>query len=164
MVIADGDVEVLHACPLCEADSLGVLDSNLCECKRCGYVFNNPRPTLAALISFYSQPTKYDQWLAEEPARDALWTRRLKLLRRIAKPGSLLDVGAGIGQFLSIALSLFQRGLRYGSLGKRYPYRSAEIQSAIVGWREYKPSNLGACQIPRMSLKGVLPFWWMVGR
>jgi 2-polyprenyl-3-methyl-5-hydroxy-6-metoxy-1,4-benzoquinol methylase len=108
-VMADGDVEVLHACPLCEADSLGVLDStaNLCECKRCGYVFNNPRPTLAALISFYSQPTKYDQWLAEEHARDALWTRRLKLLRRIAKPGSLLDVGAGIGQFLSIARPYF---------------------------------------------------------
>jgi SAM-dependent methyltransferase len=106
---SDGDVEVLHACPLCEADSLGVLDStaNLCECKRCRYVFNNPRPTLAALISFYSQPTKYDQWLTEEPARDALWTRRLKLLRRIAKPGSLLDVGAGIGQFLAIARPYF---------------------------------------------------------
>ena len=44
----DGDV---YTCPLCEAGSLGVLDStgNLCECKRCGYVFNNPRPTLAAL-------------------------------------------------------------------------------------------------------------------
>jgi len=107
--IADGDVEVLHACPLCEADSLGVLDStaNLCECKRCGYVFNNPRPTLAALISFYSQPTKYDQWLGEESARDALWTRRLRLLRPIAKPGSLLDVGAGIGQFLAIARPYF---------------------------------------------------------
>jgi len=107
--IEDRDVELLHACPLCEADSLGVLDStaNLCECRRCGYVFNNPRPTLAALISFYSQPTKYDQWLAEEPARDALWTRRLRLLRPIAKPGSLLDVGAGIGQFLAIARPYF---------------------------------------------------------
>jgi len=104
-----GDVEVLHACPLCDADALGVLDStaNLCECKRCGYVFNNPRPTLAALISFYSQPTKYDEWLAEEQARDALWIRRLRLLRPIAKPGSLLDVGAGIGQFLAIARPFF---------------------------------------------------------
>jgi 2-polyprenyl-3-methyl-5-hydroxy-6-metoxy-1,4-benzoquinol methylase len=105
----DGDVELLDACPLCEARSLGVLDStvNLCECKRCGYVFNNPRPTLAALIAFYSQPTKYDPWLAEEGARAALWMRRLRLLRRIAKPGSLLDVGAGIGQFLAIARPYF---------------------------------------------------------
>ena len=32
--ISGGDVEVLHACQLCGADSLGVLDStaNLCEC------------------------------------------------------------------------------------------------------------------------------------
>jgi 2-polyprenyl-3-methyl-5-hydroxy-6-metoxy-1,4-benzoquinol methylase len=45
--------------------------------------------------------------LAEERARDALWTRRLKLLRAIAKPGSLLDVGAGIGQFLAIARPYF---------------------------------------------------------
>src|SRR6266478_701550 len=107
--VPNGDVEVLYACPLCEADSLGVLDStaNLCECKRCGYVFDNPRPTLAALIAFYSQPTKYDQWLAEEPARDALWMRRLRLLRPIVKPGSLLDVGAGIGQFLAVARPYF---------------------------------------------------------
>jgi 2-polyprenyl-3-methyl-5-hydroxy-6-metoxy-1,4-benzoquinol methylase len=103
------DVEVLDACPLCEASLLGVLDSaaNLCECKRCGYVFNNPRPTLGALIAFYSQPDKYDPWLAEEPARDALWMRRLRLLQPIAKPGSLLDVGAGIGQFLAIARPYF---------------------------------------------------------
>src|ERR1700747_2476492 len=104
-VVPDGDVGVLYTCPLCEADSLGVLDStaDLCECKRCGYVFNNPRPTLAALIAFYSQPAKSHHWLAEEPARDALWMRRLKLFQPIAKPGSLLDVGAGIGQFLAIA-------------------------------------------------------------
>jgi 2-polyprenyl-3-methyl-5-hydroxy-6-metoxy-1,4-benzoquinol methylase len=107
--VPNGNVEVLDSCPLCEAHSLGVLDStaNLSECKRCGYVFDNPRPTLDALIAFYSQPAKYDQWLAEGPARDALWTRRLRLLRPIAKPGSLLDVGAGIGQFLTIARPYF---------------------------------------------------------
>jgi 2-polyprenyl-3-methyl-5-hydroxy-6-metoxy-1,4-benzoquinol methylase len=107
--VPDGNIEVLYTCPLCEADSLGVLDStaDLCECKRCGYVFNNPRPTLAALIAFYSQPAKYDHWLAEEPARDTLWRRRLKLFQPIAKPGSLLDVGAGIGQFLAIARAYF---------------------------------------------------------
>lgn len=107
----NSDVQVLDSCPLCEAeaDSLKILDSttNLCECKRCGYVFDNPRPTLSALIAFYSQPTKYDQWLAEETARDALWTRRLRILRPLLKPGSLLDVGAGIGQFLAIARSHF---------------------------------------------------------
>ena len=107
--VANADVEVLDNCPLCGADSIAVLDStaNLCECKQCEYVFDNPRPTLAALITFYSQPTKYDQWLAEEAARDALWARRLKILRAIAKPGSLLDIGTGIGQLLAIARPFF---------------------------------------------------------
>jgi 2-polyprenyl-3-methyl-5-hydroxy-6-metoxy-1,4-benzoquinol methylase len=107
--VPDGNVEVPYTCPLCEADSLGVLDStaDLCECKRCGYVFDNARPTLAALIAFYSQPAEYDHWLAEEPARDALWMRRLRLFQPIAKPGSLLDVVAGIGQFLAIARAYF---------------------------------------------------------
>lgn len=98
------DVEKLEACPLCQASSIRVLDSaNVCECKKCGFVFNNPRPTVNALIAFYSQPSKYDSWLAEEHARDALWIRRLKQLIPLAKSGSLLDVGAGIGQFLAIA-------------------------------------------------------------
>src|SRR5438045_3621003 len=86
----NSDVQVLDGCPLCAADSLVILDStaNICECKRCGYVFDNPRPTLSALVAFYSQPTKYDQWLTEETARDALWTRRLRLLQPNAKPRS----------------------------------------------------------------------------
>jgi SAM-dependent methyltransferase len=105
----DEEVETLNACPLCESHSLLILDSTakLAECQGCGYVFDNPRPTLSALIAFYSQPSKYDEWLAEESARDALWTRRLALLRPLAKPGSLLDVGAGIGQFLAIARPYF---------------------------------------------------------
>lgn len=107
--VGSGDQEVLHACPLCAADRLSVFDSvaNLWECQRCSYVFDNPRPTLAALINFYSQPAKYDSWLAEEPARDVLWRRRLRKFLPLAKPGSLLDVGAGIGQFLAIARPSF---------------------------------------------------------
>jgi SAM-dependent methyltransferase len=41
--------------------------------------------------------------LAEEEARSRLWERRLELLLPMMRPGSLLDVGAGIGQFLNIA-------------------------------------------------------------
>ncbi|HUN61521.1 MAG TPA: class I SAM-dependent methyltransferase [Candidatus Sulfotelmatobacter sp.] len=77
--------------------------ANLCECQQCSFVFDNPRPTIDALVAFYSQPTKYDSWLAEESARDALWTRRLAHLLPTAKAGSLLDVGTGIGQFLALA-------------------------------------------------------------
>ena len=99
------NLETLSACPLCGGENIRTVDtaSNICECEPCGYIFDNPRPTVQELITFYSQPTKYDSWLAEEKARDLLWERRLKLLMRVTKPGSLLDVGAGIGQFLNVA-------------------------------------------------------------
>jgi 2-polyprenyl-3-methyl-5-hydroxy-6-metoxy-1,4-benzoquinol methylase len=97
--------ELLHQCNLCDSDQLDVLDAecNVAQCRRCGYVFDNPRPSLEELIRFYSQPGKYDSWLEESGARDGLWRRRLKVLRRTRKPGTLLDVGTGIGQFLWLA-------------------------------------------------------------
>jgi SAM-dependent methyltransferase len=103
------NLETLTSCPLCGGEGVRTVDavSNICECIPCGYFFDNPRPTVEELTAFYSQPTKYDSWLAEEEARDQLWERRLKLLLRIMKPGTLLDVGAGIGQFLNLARAHF---------------------------------------------------------
>jgi SAM-dependent methyltransferase len=70
-------------------------------------MFDSPRPTRIEVAKFYSHPAKYDSWLKEEKARDALWRRRLtKLLLHKAR-GNLLDVGAGIGQFLHHARPYF---------------------------------------------------------
>jgi len=66
-------------------------------------VFANPRPTAAALAQYYSKPSKFDAWLDEESERNILWKRRLKIMNSWKKPGSLLDVGAGIGQLLAHA-------------------------------------------------------------
>lgn len=99
------EIEELENCIVCGGGSIEVIDSATClsRCESCGYVFDNPRPTLDALVNFYSAPAKYDSWLQEEDGRNKLWTRRLKKLRRTARKGSLLDVGAGIGQFLNLA-------------------------------------------------------------
>jgi ubiquinone/menaquinone biosynthesis C-methylase UbiE len=56
-----------------------------------------------AIVNFYSTPQKYDSWLVEEASREQLWKRRLKKLLENAERGNLLDVGAGIGQFLNLA-------------------------------------------------------------
>ena len=101
--------ERLDACPACGRRELSVLDATagLSACAACRFAFANPRPTPAALIAYYSRPAKYDSWLAEEAARDDLWARRLAIVDRYKKPGTLLDVGAGIGQFLARARSSF---------------------------------------------------------
>jgi ubiquinone/menaquinone biosynthesis C-methylase UbiE len=103
------ETQLLQQCKICDSDSLGLLDaeSNIARCRTCGYVFDNPQPTLQELISFYSLPGKYDSWLDELGPRDRLWKRRLKKLKSTRKPGSLLDVGTGIGQFLSLARTTY---------------------------------------------------------
>lgn len=102
-------MENLPVCPLCSNSRIRVLDdvSNLTECPDCGYVFDNPRPTPHEIAEYYSRPSQYDDWLAAMPERELLWHRRLDKLMRHKAGGDLLDIGTGIGQFLSIAKRKF---------------------------------------------------------
>jgi 2-polyprenyl-3-methyl-5-hydroxy-6-metoxy-1,4-benzoquinol methylase len=97
--------ELLQRCAVCQSEILDVVDPdcNVAQCRACDYIFDNPRPTIEELINFYSRSTQYDSWLDELTARDRLWKRRLSKLKSTRKPGSLLDVGTGIGQFLALA-------------------------------------------------------------
>lgn len=103
------NTELLRLCNLCASPDLVPIDPdcNIARCRACGYIFDNPRPTAEELVAFYSRPGKYDLWLGELEARDRPWQRRLRLLLPTRKPGSLLDVGAGIGQFLAVARSSY---------------------------------------------------------
>ena len=103
------EMEVVLSCNLCRSDRIERVDSefNFCRCESCGYVFDSPRPSFAQVSAFYSQTGKYNSWLEEERARDMLWKRRLKKLLPRAAGGSLLDIGAGIGQFLHHAQPMF---------------------------------------------------------
>lgn len=99
------NTEVLQQCNVCRSKALDTVDPdcNIARCRACGYIFDNPRPTLDELFGFYSRPDQYDSWLQEVEERQRLWKRRLKALRPTRKTGSLLDVGTGIGQFLAVA-------------------------------------------------------------
>src|SRR5258708_25260922 len=104
-------LEFIQQCNVCDGTLIEVIDSEsqITQCSSCGYIFDNPRPTLEELINFYSRPRQYDSWLGELKTRDRLWNRRLSLLRSTRKKGSLLDVGAGIGQFLFLARGTYDQ-------------------------------------------------------
>jgi SAM-dependent methyltransferase len=108
-VAETNEKEVGLSCNVCQSDRIQKVDPqyNLCCCDSCGYVFDSPRPSIAEITAFYSQTAKYDSWLKEEPLRDALWHRRLKKFLPHKAEGNLLDIGAGIGQFLHHAQPLF---------------------------------------------------------
>jgi 2-polyprenyl-3-methyl-5-hydroxy-6-metoxy-1,4-benzoquinol methylase len=107
------ELERLDACILCQSRNLETVDAEccFCRCSDCGHIFDNPRPTAAEIVRFYSKPGQYHNWLDAEAARDRMWQRRLRKLRRAGLSGSLLDVGSGIGQFLHHAKATFSKVL-----------------------------------------------------
>jgi SAM-dependent methyltransferase len=124
-------MERLTRCDLCGGSSLRTIDSriSLCRCDSCGFVFRNPRPNAAAVGAFYSAGDHYDPWLEEELGRDALWKRRLRMLRRYRDGGSLLDVGTGIGQFLYWARNYFDvEGTEVSESGVRTALEKYHLQ------------------------------------
>ena len=83
------------------------------RCRRCALIYLNPRPTLAEMARYY--PTNYEpftrkegtgSWLARLSYRVAI-AKRCRIASRGHKPGRLLDVGCGIGDFM---LGMRQRG------------------------------------------------------
>jgi SAM-dependent methyltransferase len=95
-------LETLSKCNICSSQNLKAVDAqhNLCQCSNCKYIFDNPRPTPSEIVSFYSRPVQYEDWLSEISDRDRLWQRRLRKLKQANSSGTLLDIGSGIGQFL----------------------------------------------------------------
>lgn len=113
-------------CNLCGADDADLVnrgpdlllnrvgDYRLVRCRRCGLIYQNPRPTLAELEAHYPAdyvPYKPDvsqftplQRLSEQ---HNLQRRCALLERRVAGPGRLLDVGCATGLFLN---AMQQRG------------------------------------------------------
>lgn len=102
--------EELKRCDVCTGFELETLDAKtaLCRCRRCGFVFRNPRPSFEEIAAFYSAHDHYDAWLTAEKARDLLWHRRLAKVRRERTTGTLLDIGTGIAQFLFVARRKFE--------------------------------------------------------
>jgi SAM-dependent methyltransferase len=100
--------ETLSQCILCGSPAISPIDKEFgfFHCK-CGFIFDNPRPTLAAIAEHYSKDDQYDGWIKDIEPREKLWQRRLSKFLPDAAKGSLLDVGAGIGQFLNIAKPYF---------------------------------------------------------
>lgn len=102
-------LEYLNKCNLCKGKDISPIDKdhNIYKCNHCGYIFDNPRPTFDETKNFYSREDQYDPWLKEEKGRDILWQRRLRMVKKYKTTGTLLDIGAGIGQFLNFAKNDF---------------------------------------------------------
>lgn len=75
-------------------------------CETCGLVFVNPAPDPSAQLAEYvnaSGAVEYFRGL--DGTRHDMWLRHLSAIRRRKRPpATLLDVGAGLGDFVSVAV------------------------------------------------------------
>lgn len=106
MIMTEKKVE---KCSLCGGNNIKTIDAqiNMAKCFDCGYIFVNPRPSKKAIKNYYSQSANFDGWLALEKDFDSLSQRRLQIVRSFKQGGDLLDVGAGVAQFLHFAQDYF---------------------------------------------------------
>jgi SAM-dependent methyltransferase len=146
--------ETLCSCDVCGGKQIKTLDAGCCisACAACGYVFDNPRPTAQEIAAFYSKPMKYNHWLVEERARDRLWKRRLKKMNKTRKPGSLLDVGTGVGQFLHHARPFYSEV--FGTEVSETAIRIAKEKYALT----VAKGVLGSVQLPEASFDNITLF------
>ncbi len=101
--------EVVEECILCDSSNIVSFDKSVLmyTCNDCGLIFDNPRPTQEAIWDHYSQQGKYDHWIESDKNFQLYWRAFLKQLLVFKQGGNLLDVGAGIGMFLSRAKNHF---------------------------------------------------------
>lgn len=101
--------EFIEKCILCENDEIIEFNRKtlMYKCPKCGLIFDNPRPTQKLIWEHYSQQGKYDHWIDSDKAFQKYWDSYLKKLLKYSKNGELLDIGAGIGMFLSKAKDHF---------------------------------------------------------
>ncbi len=99
------EFERVAVCPVCRAEDRRTVDpeASVVECRDCGHRYVDPRPTQSDIAAGYSRPSAYDDWLREAEVREILWRRRVNRVLGDRQPGSLLDVGAGLGTFLAMA-------------------------------------------------------------
>jgi 2-polyprenyl-3-methyl-5-hydroxy-6-metoxy-1,4-benzoquinol methylase len=103
-------MEQLQNCPLCESPKIITEKKRpfLSKCSNCSFIFANPRPSPKEIQAYYSGESQYDHWLPFLAGRRRLWLRRIKIIRKLKRKGRLLDIGAGLGEFLSYARAYYE--------------------------------------------------------
>lgn len=79
---------------------------DIVRCRRCGLIYENPRPDQEALASFYSFRDVDDykfvqQWFIDNAdLQRRTWNRLINVLKLYKPEGRLIDIGSGTGSFL----------------------------------------------------------------
>lgn len=74
----------------------------VCLCQNCGLIFTITGLEIREIEQAYNL-SYYQKWDREFDSRINMWANRFKRLSLYAKPGKLLDIGCGLGEFAILA-------------------------------------------------------------
>ncbi|MCM8787049.1 MAG: glycosyltransferase [Candidatus Omnitrophica bacterium] len=94
-------------CDFCKSNYAKLLDREdnffLVECIRCNLIHIAPKPTFNFLKSNYGK-NYYQSWERQQAnIRKKIFLNRFKKIEKYKKIGNILDIGAGLAEFLAIA-------------------------------------------------------------
>lgn len=124
-------MEKLNQCPICSSiEQFGFLKIadyfltkevfSIAKCNNCGFLFTNPRPSGSEISKYYqsqdyiSHNTNNSNLFSKaySIARNFSLRKKHSLISKLVKPGSILDIGCGTGEFLN-----FMRGKGWDTIG-----------------------------------------------
>jgi SAM-dependent methyltransferase len=121
------------------------------RCQRCGLLAREPTPDAAELLRWY-RDQYWKQYAAEQcgSARDNLYERVLDCLAaRLPEPGTLVDVGCGMGALLAQARQLGWQAIGFD------PSPSAVAEARAQGL-DARESAWPPCELPNESVDAVV--------
>jgi len=144
-------------CNLCGADDtlpVAEIDGfHIVRCRRCGLVYVNPRYPQDPLQEIYTEEYYdhdgikngleffgYDDYLSDEENIKLTFRKRLKTIERLARKGTLLDVGCATGFFLDLARSQGWdvQGSEVSSFSARYAHDKFGLDVRLGRLRELR--------------------------
>jgi SAM-dependent methyltransferase len=148
-------------CNLCSSTDLVVCfqaqrsGEQVVRCKRCGLMFYNPQPDPELALTFYSQEYFAKEFPLEERDKqiELAHGRLARIEQELGGVGRLLDVGCGVGNFVSTAL---MRGWRAVGLDI-VPAAIQDTPSVRDG--VMLPGDLSSARPSDMPLFDVVTMW-----
>ena len=154
-------------CALCNSDNYKIIlkvkdyryhitadDFNLAQCKSCGLVYVNPRPSKEEIINFYPCGYYPSRGFITRAIKYLFLKNKIKKIKRYKKSGRLLDVGCGDGDFL---FGMSQTG--FEAFGIDTSTEACKIaQQKLKNKNGIYNSELRECEFPDKFFD-VITFW-----
>src|SRR5688572_9480685 len=96
--LGERDVQEIFACTSSAYGECGPI----VRCDACGFMYQNPQPDPAWILSAYEDvvDTRYED---EREGRLHTFRHELEEIERLTQPGRALDIGAHVGVFVEVA-------------------------------------------------------------